>query len=154
VKTWLERDLPVLQYLAEHPPEGGLLFANWDQTEPDERMPELSQAAFHRAVVTLHDDRLVTWEKAGSETGGGVHWTRFQVTGEGMQALGEWPMFEALGQPLRLAALLETLAKNAASDEEQANLESAASRVRGLAPELLRSVVVGALQSLARQAGL
>jgi hypothetical protein len=150
MRTWLERDLPVLRYLRDNPAEGGLLGANWMERGPHPDLQGLTQADFYRAVVTLGDAHYVTWHGRHAETMGGVYWTGFRLTGEGMQALGDWPVFEALGQPPKLGAVLERLAGMAPSDEEEGNLHAAATRVRGIAPDLLRAVVVGAAQTLAR----
>jgi hypothetical protein len=150
MRTWLERDLPVLRYLRDNPPEGGLQDANWLDRQPHPGLPQLTNADFYRAVVTLADVHYVTWEGQQGEGGGGVYWSSFKVTGEGMQALGEWPVLAALGEPPAFGGLLEQLAAMASSDEEEGNLEAAASRVKGVAPDLLRALFVGAAQTLAR----
>ena len=151
MRTWLERDLPVLRYLHENPPEAGFLDGRIAD-EPHPALPDLSQADFCRAVVTLGDAWYVDWNDMGGEMGGGLYWTGFRVTGEGMQALGEWPVFEALGEPAHLGALLDRLAAMAPNDDDEGNLEAASSRVKRLAPDLLRALAVGAAQTLARHA--
>jgi hypothetical protein len=148
MKTWLERDLAVLRYLHANPPDGGALAS--DELDEAEQLG-LSEHEFVRAIETLGDAGYVAWTGGGVD-GGGVMWTGFYVTGEGMQALGEWPVFEALGEPAQFGALLDRLASMAANDDDEGNLEAVSSRVKRLAPDLLRALFVGAAQALARQA--
>jgi hypothetical protein len=149
VKTWLERDLPVLRYLHDNPPEGGFLEA--DYLDNAEELG-LHEEEFARAIATLGDAGYVAWTGGGGEAGRGEYWTGFYVTGEGMQALGEWPVFEALGEPAHFGALLDRLASMAANDDDEHNLEAVSLRVKRLAPDLLRALFVGAAQALARHA--
>jgi hypothetical protein len=119
MSLWTERDEPVLRWLSENPPHGNFLSTNWMHDGPDERLPQLTQAGFHRAVETLHDAGYVSSDGGMYESGGGVHFALFQVTGSGKQALGLWPRFDALGEPSELAAILDALAENAPTEEEE-----------------------------------
>lgn len=92
----------------------------------------------------------MSWSHEQGEGGGGWHFQDFHVTGVGMQALGRWPQFDALGSPSALAALLEALGQDAATEEERSNFVRAADAVRSTAPDLLRSLLVGALSAGAR----
>jgi hypothetical protein len=130
VTTWADRDLPVLYWLQEKPPEHGLLTTNWrrDTSHPD--LPGLTEQDVHVSVETLADEGLVSYATQEAEGGGDVLWMQFQVTGSGLQALGEWPVFDVLGTPKELGRLLDALAEMAASDEEEGNLRAAASTAR------------------------
>lgn len=77
-------------------------------------------------------------------------WVGLQVSGQGLQAVGQWPAFETLENPAELADLLEKLAGLAASDEEEENLRSAAKTVRSKAPDILRGFTSAALQAAVR----
>jgi hypothetical protein len=150
VTLWATRDVPVLRHLAEHPPRDGVLFTETRSDQPREGLPGVTEAAFDEAVTTLADADYVAWEHRETEGGGGRIYTNFQVTGAGKQALGLWPRFDALGSPGELAAVLEALALDAATEEERTNLKRAADAVRHAGPELLRSLATGVLGSLAR----
>lgn len=75
------------------------------------------------------------------------------VTGAGKQAVGLWPRFDALGSPGELAAILEALAEDAATEEERFNLRRAAAAVRRSAPALIKAGLVGALSAVAKSQG-
>jgi hypothetical protein len=150
MSLWTERDEPVLRWLSENPPHGNFLSTNWMHDGPDERLPQLTQAGFHRAVETLHDAGYVSSDGGMYESGGGVHFALFQVTGAGKQALGLWPRFDALGEPAELAAILDALAENAPTEEEASNLKRAANAVRKTAPGVIRGLVVTGLSVGAR----
>jgi hypothetical protein len=84
------------------------------------------------------------------ETGPGASFTSLRVTGRGLQALGEWPLFDEIASPATLAALLERLAEEAPTNEEASNMRVAAEYVGSLGESLVRSVATGALAQLAR----
>jgi hypothetical protein len=150
MSTWSQRDLPVLYWLQENPPPRGLLTTNRIQDSPHAALPELSERDVHVSVETLADEGLVAYADREYEGGGGVYWTHFQVSGAGLQALGEWPVFDMLETPEALGRLLDALADMAASDEEESNLRAAASTARSKGAEALRSIAAGALRELLR----
>lgn len=154
MSVWSERDLPVLYWLQENPPEHGLLSTNWMQDNPHPALPELSERDVHVSVETLADEGLVTYTDREYESGGGIHWMQFQVSGAGLQALGEWPIFDMLQTPEALGRLLDALADMASSDEEESNLRTAASTARSKGADALRSLASGALSAVIRSQGL
>jgi hypothetical protein len=150
MSLWSERDEPVLRWLAENPPRANFLTTNWLSDDPDERLPQLTRADFHLAVETLHDAGYVSSDGGSYESGGGVHFALFQVTGAGKQALGLWPQFDALGSPGELAAILDALADSAPTEEEASNLKRAANAVRRGAPAVIRGLAEAGLSAAAR----
>jgi hypothetical protein len=150
MSVWRERDLPVLRLLDANPPQHEMLQTDWRSTAPHPSLQELTQQDFHYSVETLRDAGYVRCDKQEWEGSGGVIWLSFQVTGAGKQVLGEWPLFEVLGQPKQLAAVLDELAKRSASDEEEENLHHAAEAVRGMGGEALEQFAAGALSQLIR----
>jgi hypothetical protein len=150
VTLWATRDAPVLRHLALYPPRDGVLFTESRSDQPREGLPEVTETAFDEAITTLADAGYLAWEQRETEGGGGRIYTAFQVTGAGKQALGLWPRFDALGSPGELAAVLEALSVDAATEEERTNLKRAADAVRKAGPELLRSLAAGVLGGLAR----
>jgi hypothetical protein len=150
MSTWSQRDLPVLYWLQENPPPQGLLSTNRLQDNPHSALPELSERDVHVSVETLADEGLVTYADKQYEGGGGVYWAQFQVSGGGLQALGEWPVFDMLGTPQALGRLLDALADMAASDEEESSLRTAATAARSKGAEALRSAASGALRGVLR----
>jgi len=150
MSLWSERDEPVLRWLEANPPFGGFVSTNQYSSQPDQRLPELTQAQFHRAVLTLHDAGYLSYEAGTPQGGGGVSFTHFLVTGAGKQALGLWPRFDALGSPGELASILEALADNAPTEEEASNFRRAASAVRRAAPTVIRGLAEAGLSAAAR----
>ena len=94
----------------------------------------------------------MTWEYQEGDGGGGRFRQGFFVTGAGKQVLGDWPRFDALGQPQELAAVLDRLAEYAPTQEEATNYRRAASVLRRIAPPVLGALVKGALGAAARGA--
>ena len=150
MSLWSERDLPVLNWLAETPRPSDIL-STYRHDRPHDGVPALTHAQVSRAVETLHDAGYVSSDPPVYEGGGGVHWTRFQVTGAGKQALGLWPAFDALGEPSELAAILEALADNAPTEEQASYLRRAAAAVRRVGPSVVRGLVVAGLSAAARR---
>ncbi len=150
MSLWRERDEPVLRHLAGSPPEHGMLWTHRTSEAPHADVPHLTEAEFFRSVLTLGDAGYLGWSKAKGESGGSWYFPHFQVTGAGKQQLGLWPHFEALGSPTALAALLERMADEAATEEERSNLRRAGEAVKRTAPELVRSAFVGVASGIAR----
>ena len=150
MSLWDERDEPVLRWLVENPPRANILSTHRSVTALHDGVRSVNQAQFHRAVETLRDAGYIASDDPQSEGGGGVHWTRFQVTGGGKQALGLWPRFDALGSPGELADILDALAENAPTEEQASNLKRAAAAVRRAAPTVLRGIAVAGLSAGAR----
>lgn len=150
MSLWTDRDEPVLRRLDENPPRANILSTNQHSDQPDNRVPQLTQAKFHGAVLTLHDAGYVSSDGGNAEGGGGVHFCRFLVTGTGKQALGLWPRFDALGSPSELAAILEALADSAPTEEKASNLNRAARAVRRAAPGVIRGLAEAGLGAAAR----
>jgi hypothetical protein len=134
VTLWDERDKPVLRWLVENPPRANMLTTHKSGTARHEGVPSLTQAQVHASVEVLYDAGYVASDEPQGAGGGGVHWTHFQVTGAGKQALGLWPRFDALGSPGELADILEALARNAPTEEEASNLKRAAAAIRRATP--------------------
>lgn len=147
---WENRDLPVLAHLLTDPPQHGMLWVDTRSEQPHPGLPELTGTDVYLAVLTLFDAGFVTWTHTEGEGGGNRHFQDIMVTGTGKQALGLWPRFDALGSPAALASVLDSLAEDAATEEERSNLRRAASVVRRSAPELIKAGLAGALSALAR----
>jgi hypothetical protein len=148
--VWERRDLPVLQALAGTDDENlrqGFLHLSSGGVNP--LGLDLSTDEVYDALLTLADADYIEGELQ-HEGGGSVIITRFQVTGRGQQALGEWPLFDQLASPTSLALLLERLAEEAPTDDEAGSLRRAASYTRGLAASTVRAAAVGALGYLVR----
>jgi hypothetical protein len=149
MSVWTDRDAIVLRWLHESPPSNEILRTTLGH-EPHPDLPGLSQRDVHLAVETLIDDDLlhsndVTWSSGPSFT-----WTRLHVSGAGLQALGEWPTFDALSSPAQLGQLLDALADMAPNDEEESNLRQAGKTVRAKSGEVLQALAAGAFGALAR----
>ncbi|HEY7950156.1 MAG TPA: hypothetical protein VID51_04900 [Solirubrobacterales bacterium] len=99
---------------------------------------------------TLADADLVNYSKQNPESSGGVYWAHFQVSGAGLQAIGEWPAFEMLETPEGLGHLLEAFAEMAPTDEAEGNLRSAATTVHSKAPEAVRGLTTAVFSGLIR----
>jgi hypothetical protein len=154
VTVWNARDLPVLRALADsedqHIREGFLyLGGNTDQLGLN-----LASLDVMDSVLTLRDAGYVAFRDSQETGGANLHLTGLAVTGRGLQALGEWPSFEAVATPDLLAALLEHLAPEAPTADETAATRAAADYVRSVAPGALRSIVTGAVSALLRAHGI
>jgi hypothetical protein len=151
VSVWTDRDLLVLQALTEAPDtdvrEGYLSIGHGRGREA--LGIDLDDAAIHDALLTLRDAGYVSFELQ-LETGPGAHFTYLAITGAGMQALGQWPLFDAATSPLTIALMLEHLAPEAPTEEESTNLRRAAEYVRGVAPATFRSLAAGAMSAIIR----
>jgi hypothetical protein len=79
------------------------------------------------------------------EASGGVTFTNILVTGRGMQALGQWPLFEEITSPPTLAAFLERLAERAENPEDADILRRTADYVRSLSGAVLQAAARTAL---------
>ena len=150
MSLWTTRDQPVLRHLAEHPPQHNILWTRSRSDEPRAELPVVSEREFHRSILTLADAGYVAYSKAEYEGGGGCAFEGFQVTGAGMQALGLWPMFDELGSPAQLAALLDALGRDAATEEERTNLQRAAAAGRRSAPDVVRAALTGGISAVVR----
>ena len=93
---WDERDEPVLRWLLENPPPGGVLRINSLSSQPHQGLPSLTQAEVYRAVETLRDAGYLAGDAGRWSSRAAYTFTRVQVTGPGKQALGLWPRFDAL----------------------------------------------------------
>jgi hypothetical protein len=150
MSVWSDRDLRVLRHLHEQPPRHEMLSTNWQGKSPRPDLHELTEQDVHVAVETLVDEGLVSYRDDSWNSAGGVHWIGIQVTGAGLQALGEWPVFDMLTSPEELGLLLDGLAEIAATDEEESNLREAAKTARAKSAEAVRSLAAGALRALVR----
>jgi hypothetical protein len=150
MSVWTDRDYVVLRWLHDHPPYAEVLRTNWMSREPHTDLPELTDQDVHLAVETLHDEGLVDYRDRSWDSAGGVSWTAFQVSGAGLQALGEWPVFEVLTSPAELGRLLDALAELAPSEEEDTNLRTAARTARTKTAEALQSLAAGAVGAIVR----
>lgn len=153
---WEGRDLPVLRALAEPIDEqvrDGYLWLTGEATGAERLGVTLSNTEIWDAILTLADAGYVTCEAHETNYRGGF--THLSVTGRGLQALGQWPLFEEIASPATLALLLERLAEEAPSEEESSNMRRAASYVRKLSVPVVRAAATGALTWWVRhQAGI
>lgn len=143
--VWERRDEPALRFLQNNPPNEGILSTDWLSPEPHWDLPDLTQAEFELAVQTLGDVDYVAWDAEQGEGGGGRYRFGFFVTGAGKQVLGEWPRFDALGEPGELAAVLDRLAAMAPTEEEASNYRKTAAVVRRGSTVALGALMKGAL---------
>jgi hypothetical protein len=150
MSLWTTRDEPVLRHLAEHPPKDNAVWSRSRSDEPRPELPAVTEREFHRSMLVIGDAGYVAYEDGQYDGGGGCVFTHFQVTGAGMQALGLWPMFDELGSPAQLAALLDAIARDAATEEERTNLQRAASAVRRSAPDVVRAALSGGISAIVR----
>jgi hypothetical protein len=148
--TWTTRDYQVLKWLQESSPQHGILSTNWQSTDEHPVLPGLTQQDVHMSVEILEDAGLVSSADQTWDSGGGVSWMQFQVTGTGLQALGEWPVFDMLENPKALGQLLDSLAEMSESDQEEENLRSAATRIRSMGRDALQALASGALTAAIR----
>ena len=148
---WERRDFPVLQALAkstdEDLREGFLSLGGTGGKRLG--LDDLADDEIHDAILTLGDAGYVE-ARVEYHTGGGAIFTHLRLTGRGLQALGEWPLFDEISSPETLAMLLEHLAEEAPSDEEEANLRRAARYARSVSASTLKAAAVGATSQLAR----
>jgi hypothetical protein len=157
LSVWTERDLPMLKALVEsdneHLREGFLYIS--EGSDPLGLGLGLEPSYAIDGIYTLQDAGYVQFDE-GHETFGGPNLmaTSFSVTGAGMQALGEWPMFETVADPELLAAVLERLAPEAPTDGETTATRAAAGYVRTVAPGVLRSLLSSAVSTLLRSHGV
>jgi hypothetical protein len=151
VSLWTDRDLVVLQALlnARDPDlRDGYLSLGHGRARTALEV-ELPDAQIYDSLLVLRDAGYVEFD-VQLETGPGAHYTQLAVTGAGMQALGQWPVFDAVTSPETVALLLERLAPEAPTEEETANLRRAAAYVREMAPAAFRSLATGAVSALIR----
>ena len=145
MSVWTERDLPVLEALTNAPTEETRHgFLSLGDGAGESLGLELDDAVIHDALLTLRDADYLAFE-IGYESGGGAMITHLAITGPGMQALGEWPLFDAATSPATIALLLEQLAPEAPSEQESTNLRKAAGYIGKLAPATFRQLAVGAV---------
>jgi hypothetical protein len=155
MSVWTDRDEPVLRWLLENPPQGGVLRI-WGISglghgdAPFGGIPSLTQAQVYLAIETLRDAGYLASLPGEWSTQGGYAMTQIQVTGSGKQVLGLWPRFDVLESPGKLAAILEGLADNAPTEEEASNLKTAAKTVRSAVPAVLRGLAEAGLSAAAR----
>jgi hypothetical protein len=90
------------------------------QRDLNPRVLDLEHDEIVDAILTLGDAGYIEGELLAS-TGGDATFTHFHVTGRGLQALGEWPLFDDIVSPLTFAALLDRLAEEAPTEEEKTN---------------------------------
>ena len=151
MSVWTDRDLPVLVALTapsdEYIRDGYLTLGHG--RGGDSLGLDLSDDVIHDSLLTLRDAGYVDFELE-YETGPGAHLTHLAVTGAGYQALGEWPLFDAVTSPETIALLLEELAPEAPTEEETTNMQRAARYVRTLAPPVFRQFVTGAVAAVIR----
>lgn len=151
MSLWEQRDLPVLRALAQSDDaelrDHGVLRVG----KASALGLDLSPGELHDAVLTLGDAGYVEGRVEYS-SGPDAMFTHFRVTARGMQALGQWPLFDEIASPETLALLLERLADEAPTDEEASNMRRAAAYVRSVSGASLRALTTAAISQLARSA--
>jgi hypothetical protein len=151
VTTWERRDLLVLRAVATTDDENlrnGFLMLDHGRTGTFSL--DLADEEIHAAILVLGDAGYVEGNGPNYNSGGGVHFTSFSVSGRGQQALGQWPLFHDIASPETLAQLLETLADEAPTEEEGANMRRAARYARTVGSGALRAAAIGATSQVAR----
>lgn len=113
---------------------------------------DVDDRGIHEAMLLMADANYVQFTEQ-LEGGGSAFLQDPRVTGEGQQALGEWPRFELLMTPSTLAVLLEKMAEQADSEEKRTILKRAAAYVRTLPATAVRSAGVAIGIHLLRGAG-
>jgi hypothetical protein len=141
VTTWERRDHPVLDVLAQGV-ENDRVALGRDRGRA--LGLDLDEDELFLAMLTLRDAGFVKADMR-EEASGGITFTNILVTGRGMQALGQWPLFEEITSPVTLAAFLERLAKQAESPEDADTLRRTADYVRSLSSVVLQAAARGAL---------
>jgi hypothetical protein len=152
VSVWTDRDLPVLRAVAgpaSKPARNRLLFVGGSNAR-EALGVELDDAVILDSLLILRDADYVHFL---TEPGGGsdTFLKDFEVTGSGLQVLGEWPLFDAVASPETIDLVLEHLAPEAPTPEETTELRRAATYVRTIAPTVLQKLVVGATTALLKQ---
>jgi hypothetical protein len=148
--TWERRDLPVLQAVATTDDENLRNdFLTLHRGRTGTFGLDLADEEIHDAILVLGDAGYVEGN-GPTYSGGGVHFTSFRVTGRGQQARGQWPLFHDIASPETLAQLLETLAEEAATEEESENMRRAARYARTIGGSAMRAAAIGATSQLLR----
>jgi hypothetical protein len=154
VSLWTEQAEPVLQAIASA--KSGRLadgYVGLGRGRASAALGlDLDEAEIHRAILLLKDAGYIECElkyEWGPEPSARV--SGLQVTGRGQQAIGEWPRFELLTTPSTLALMLEQLAEQVPADDQRP-LRKAAAYVRSLSVETVRTAIVTAGITLARDA--
>ena len=135
--------------LLEHPPEHNFLWTKSLSDEPRPELPEcLERGSIGRSSARRRWIRLLVSGRRGR--GWRMAFSGFPSDRRRQAALGLWPRFDALGSPGELAALLDALGRDAATEEERSNFRKAADAVRRSAPDVVRSALVGGIMAYAR----
>jgi hypothetical protein len=108
----------------------------------------LTGVAVHQTLLQLRDARYVGFDVEYAMPDG-IAMTHFELTGRGMQVLGEWPRFEMLTSPATLGTIIESLA-GYAGPQEGPQMRKAAKTIRGVGAAALRAFVTGAGAAAAR----
>lgn len=154
MSQWVERALPVLVALHDSTDRyvrDGFLFMGLGERAATMLKLELSDDAIHDAVLQLGDLGYLEYNSIDYATGPTATFSGLRVTGRGLQALGEWPRFEALISPTTLAAVVDRLAEYA-SPEEATPMKRAAAVIRKTGSAGLRSAAIGVGGQLLRHA--
>jgi hypothetical protein len=141
---WDERDLPVLRALASSEDEqlrDGFL---WLGKATDVLAIDLTPNETHDAILRLLDVGYVEAEVQPEL------FTQLRVRGRGQQALGEWPLFDAIASPEALYALLERFAGKASTEEQAGVFRRAGRYVISLSKTGVRTALVSATVRLAK----
>jgi hypothetical protein len=148
MSRWTERDLAVLRAVADPSSARATNRFMWvgGTKARDSIGVDFDDDVILDSLLILRDAGYVHFLH---EPGGGTDslLKDFEVTGPGMQVLGEWPMFDVVTSPETIALLLEYLAPEAPTPEETTELKRAATYIRTLAPTVLQKLVVGATRA-------
>lgn len=152
MSRWTERDLPVLRALVEsESPDAleGFLTLGRGQGAVELGL-DLDDAELHDSLLTLREAGYVDYTDLDYDIAPSAHFTGLAITGAGLQALGQWPLFDAATSPETVALFLERMAPEAPSEEETTNMRRAAKYVRSLGPGVFRSLATGAIAAVVR----
>jgi hypothetical protein len=151
VDYWAGRAVPILIAIRDTDDQmirNGILY--FHRRDEDPLGLGLSGVAVHQTLLQLRDARYVDFD-VEYVMPDGVAMTHFELTGRGMQVLGEWPRFETVTSPATLGTIIESLA-GYADPQEVPQMRKAAKTIRGIGASALRAFVTGAGAAAARHA--
>lgn len=149
---WERVAMPLLERLVEREDElreKGFLEVGGDRGREALGL-DIDEGELFDGLFQLQDLGYITFE-VNREGGSGALFLKLQVTGRGLQVLGDWPRFEAWVSPETLASFAERLIEFAPANE-RTRLERAAAYLRQRAPGVIKGAAIAAGSQLARNA--
>jgi hypothetical protein len=102
----------------------------------------LASEIISQTVLQLEDAGYVQYSDVSYYHPSGAAFSGLQVTGRGLQVLGEWPQFAATISPSTLGEMVARLAEYAPADEAQ-EIRRAASVVSGMVRNAVFDAALG-----------